>query len=286
MALNQIALSFLLLIVSASALAQETTTAFDTRTPTARSPGNNNGAVVDPTENVKELVRAEKQRQDDLRLAAEKLFASQLAASDKLSELRSVHDKELLRATTDKLESDAKLRADYSDKIAATEKARVDAIRLVDTGAVAIANERATATANTLAKTVTDTAQALSTQVTRNAEDLRLLVKTTADEQTRNLQQQFTAVQNQFTGLSTRITALEQTGAEGAGRQKFKDPTVDAALAEIKRLGDVVTANTGKSEGISATVAMLLTLGALFLAAFGIGVTLMLRARPADRLKH
>ena len=86
---------------------------------------------------------------------------------------------------------------------------------MVDTTAVAIQNDRAVATATTLAKTVQDSAQVLSAQVTKSADDLRTLVATTAAESSRSLQQQFAAI-------TTRLSALEQgsvnTSGIGAGR--------------------------------------------------------------------
>jgi hypothetical protein len=149
--------------------------------------------VVDPTENVKSLQAAGDKRQDDLR-----------ALDSKIGELRDAHLKEIMA-----------LRADYETQLRVAEAKRIDAIRLVDTTAVAVQNERAVATATTLAKTVQDSAQVLSVQVTKSADDLRTLVATTAAESSRSLQQQFAAI-------TTRLSALEQgsvnTSGVGAGR--------------------------------------------------------------------
>lgn len=170
------------------------------------------GQVIDPTKNVLDLVLAavtrlndlmakDQQRQDDLREATKELIDARLAAMKELDQQRAMYNKELLKAAVDRLDSEARLRAEYAATIQATEKERVNAIRTVDTGAVAIASERANATANALAKTVADSAQTLST-----------LVASTAAETNRNVQQQFTA-------LSTRIAALEtgSSGIAGAG---------------------------------------------------------------------
>jgi hypothetical protein len=124
----------------------------------------------------------------------------------------------LLIAARDRLDSEAKLRAEYAATIQATEKERVNAIRTVDTGAVAIASERANATANALAKTVADSATTLST-----------LVASTAAETNRNVQQQFTA-------LSTRIAALE-TGSSGvAGTSAGSAATVAYVIGGLMLL--------------------------------------------------
>lgn len=149
--------------------------------------------VVDPTENVKALSAAADKRQDDLR-----------ALDAKIGGLRDAQLKEIMA-----------LRTEYEEKLRNAEGKRIDANRLVDTTAVAIQNDRAVATATTLAKTVQDSAQVLSAQVTKSADDLRTLVATTAAESNRSLQQQFAAI-------TTRLSALEQgsvnTSGIGSGR--------------------------------------------------------------------
>jgi hypothetical protein len=191
------------------------------------------------------LVDASIRRQDDLRNAAKELFDSKLKLESKLAEQRSEFDRLLLKSTVDRLDEQAKLRAEFAAAIAATEKARVDAIRLVDKNAVDVATAQAVATATALAKTVQDSAAVLSTQGTRQAEDLRTLVATTAAEQSRNLQQQFTA-------LTTRISALEQTGAEGKGRQLPQDPVITALTTQITTLAtrqaQTASAEQGRSD--------------------------------------
>jgi hypothetical protein len=149
--------------------------------------------IVDPTENVKNLQAAGDKRQDDLR-----------ALQASIEALRYTHIQELMT-----------LRAEYEAQLRLAEAKRIDAIRLIDTTAVSVQNERAVATATTLAKTVQDSAQVLSVQVTKSADDLRTLVATTAAESSRSLQQQFAAI-------TTRLSALEQgsvnTSGVGAGR--------------------------------------------------------------------
>jgi hypothetical protein len=168
--------------------------------------------VIDPTKNVLDLVlaavtrlndlmAADRLRQDDLRIATKELFEARLKNVNELGELRSAHDREMLVVARDRLDSEAKLRAEFASILQAKETERLNAIRGVDTGAIALANDRANATANALAKTVTDSAATLSA-----------LVASTAAETNKNVQQQFTA-------LSTRIAALEtgSSGAAGAG---------------------------------------------------------------------
>lgn len=172
--------------------------------------------VIDPTENVKALQAYSEKRQDDLRLSAES------------------HLKELMA-----------LRADYEDKLRNAEAKRIDAIRLVDSNSISVANERAVATATALAKTVQDSAQVLSAQATKSADDLRQLVSTTAAESNRNLQQK-------FEDITKRISALEQAGAEGIGKQKYQDPVQAALIEEVRKLSrlqsDTAGAGVGRGE--------------------------------------
>lgn len=223
------------------------------------------GAVVDPTRNVLDLVRAESQRQDGLREALKELVANIVSAQDKLNMLRAERDRELLKAAADRLDSEAKLRAEFAAAIRDAETNRVNAIRLVDTQAVQVANERATATASALAKTVQDTAAVLSTQVAQAAEATRALVATTAAETNRNVQQRFDGVATQITGLSTRITTLEQSGAEGKGSARFQDPALAALSANVQKLIESRSVTTGAGEGRGEVIAWILAgLMALF----------------------
>jgi len=109
----------------------------------ARQPGPGVDAsgtpVVDPTQNVLDLVQAAIQRQDDLREAdGEKLQAE------------SIHLRELMA-----------LRSEYEDRLRKAETARIDAIRAVDVGAVQRATEVAAVQAETLRSQVATSAEAL-----------------------------------------------------------------------------------------------------------------------------
>lgn len=94
------------------------------------------GPVVDPTQNVLDLVNAAIRRQDDLRAQAQD------------------HIREVVA-----------LRADYEEKLRTAETARIDAIRAVDVGAVNRAAEVSTQQAQTLATQVATSAETLRTQV-------------------------------------------------------------------------------------------------------------------------
>lgn len=197
--------------------------------------------AVDPSENVKALNEAAQKRQDDLR-----------AAEGVLNEVRYATLKEMIA-----------LRADYEDKLRRAEASRLDAIRLVDTTNLSVDRERAAATAQALQKKGDDSALVLSAAVVKSADDVRNIVKTTADEQARNLATQLGGIQAQFTDIGKRLTLLEQTGAEGIGKQKFQDPVQAALVEEVRKLsrlqGDAAGAGVGRGE-ILAGLAIVLTL--------------------------
>jgi hypothetical protein len=207
-------------------------------------------AVIDPTENVKALNEAANKRQDDLR-----------AAEEKLNELRSQHLQEIMT-----------LRTDYENQLRVAEAKRIDAIRLVDTTAVAVQNERAVATATTLAKTVQDSAQVLSVQVTKSADDLRTLVATTAAESSRSLQQQFAAI-------TTRLSALEQGSAEGLGKQKYQDPALASLIEQVSKIAQKQTDSAGINAGRGDVIGWIMA-ALMFMVALAAVLVSALRPRP------
>ena len=129
--------------------------------------------INDPTANVLSLVRAAVQRLDDLRDAE----------SRRLAEL-------------------AALRANFEERLQVKEAQRIDAIRAVDVGAVAIASDRANQQAIVLAN-----------QVSQSAETLRALVASTTQAQAKSLEQ----VSNQ---LTDRIALLEKSQYQISGTGK------------------------------------------------------------------
>lgn len=128
--------------------------------------------VVDPTKNVLDLVRAEAKRQDDLR------------------DMEAHHAHQM-----------AEMRASYEDKLRTTETQRLDAIRAVDRDAVTRAAEVSATQAQTLAATVSTSAEALRGQV----EAQRI---TTAE-----------ALANALGPLASRIDSLLTAQANQAGEK-------------------------------------------------------------------
>jgi len=194
--------------------------------------------TIDPTENVKSLQASGDRRQDDLR-----------AIEAVLNELRYSNMKELIS-----------LRAEYEDKLRNAEAKRIDAIRLVDSNSISVANERAVATATALAKTVQDSAQ---------------LVSTTAAESNRNLQQK-------FEDITKRISALEQAGAEGIGKQKFADPAQTALIEEVRKLSRAQSDSAGVGTGRGDVIGWIVA-GIGLLIAFASMVFLAIRSKNEGR---
>jgi hypothetical protein len=237
--------------------------------PASSSSVDANGHLLfDPSRNVLDLVRAAIERQDDLRRVVEELLKAKLEAVSRESEMRSAQDRELLAAVTLRLDREALLRAEFAKEIAATEKARVDAIRQVDKTAVDQTASAALQTAANLAKTQTDSAAVLSTQVSTSAEALRNLVATTAAESNRNIQQQFTT-------LGTRVAALEQGSATLGGERKYSDPAVAAIAEQVRVLVRQQADSSGISTGSSSTWGIIIAVGTLAILLIGVIVAIV-----------
>ena len=135
---------------------------------------NNNPFSIDPTENVRNLVLLNVKRLDDtINMLAERL-TSKIEA-----EIRRIDETIALSREATKLINKAEAK-------------RINAIRAVDVGAVATANDKATAQAVVLAN-----------QVSSSAETLRALVAQTATTVAQQLSQYTTQ-------LSDRISSIEK----------------------------------------------------------------------------
>lgn len=206
--------------------------------PQGRPGGGNNGLGVEPSENVKALSEASNKRQDDLRMATEKLLQVQLDALERLAVLRAEHAKEM-----------AQVRADHYERLAVAEAKRIDAIRAVDVNAVAVASTRAT-----------DQATVLAAQVTQSAETIRTALagsQAAADARLQQLSQT----------LSARLTTLEQGSYQQAGAKTFQDPAFVDLLKEVRSLSASRSAVGGASDFIGWIFAAIAAIaaGAMFM---------------------
>lgn len=102
--------------------------------------------------------------------------------------------------TADRIDAELKLRSEHAIQLSIAEAKRIDAIRSVDITAVAIANDRAVASAVVLAA-----------QVASSAETLRTLVAQTAQTVAGQLATMSSAIND-------RISALEKTQYTTSGK--------------------------------------------------------------------
>jgi hypothetical protein len=145
------------------------------------------GPVVDPTQNVLDLVAAAIQRQDDLR------------------EVESRHVREI-----------AQLRAEYQQELRELETQRIDAIREVDTGAVARAADVQALQAQTLAKQVADSAEAMRVQVAATATAGTVALSAALDP-IKNDIQDLRRAQYEAQGQKAQVIEHRDTGGETRG---------------------------------------------------------------------
>jgi chromosome segregation ATPase len=171
------------------------------------------GHVIDPTENVKALTKAEARRQDDLRKAHEQLNNMRFHYIEKISDLRAAHE----QAMADK------------------ESARLDSIRQVD-----VLNGSVSATQAQTA------IQTLATSTTNNAENIKTTVAATAKAKDDQLATQFSRIEE-------RLTSVERAQYEGVGKQRVTDPQMQAVIEKLDTVMNRQTSTVSAGEGSSAT---------------------------------
>jgi hypothetical protein len=204
--------------------------------------------AFDPSENVKALNIASDVRQDDLRLANEKLFEVHIQHVKEIGEIRAAHATEIRQMETE----------------------RLDSIRQVDVLA-----------RNTAADRAADAIQALAATTATNAENLRTalantaatIAKQTADNQATTAKQ----VSDAFEAVTKRVASLEASAYRGEGREKFSDPQIEKVLATVTDLQMAARQNIGKSEGIDKTWGIILIIVTLIISVSGVIITLMLK---------
>jgi len=142
--------------------------------------------VIDPTQNVLDLVQAAIQRQDDLR---------------SMADTHAVYV--------------AELRADYDRRLREAETARIDAIRAVDVGAVQRAAEVSITTASTLAAQVAASAETLRAQVAAAATATATNLATALEPMQRAIDDLRRA---QYEQAGVRTQVVEQRAGAGEAR--------------------------------------------------------------------
>lgn len=143
--------------------------------------------VIDPTQNVLQLVEAAIERQDDLRAASER------------------HTRDLID-----------IHANHSRELAAKETARIDAIRAVDVGAVSRAAEVSATQATTLAQQVATSAETLRGQVSAAATATATALATALEPIIKRIEE-LSRVQYEQQGQRTQQTESKGTNQWAVG---------------------------------------------------------------------
>ncbi len=210
---------------------------------TGNHPVNENGRAGkprDPTENVNALSAATNERQDDLRAYQEKYIDASIAHLKEMGDLRAQHALEIRQMETE----------------------RLDSIRQVDVLA-----------RNTAADRAADAIQALAATTATNAENLRTALANTASTIAKQTADTATATAkttgDMFDAVIKRVASLEASAYRGEGRQTLADPQTAELIAEMKHITSTSQKDTGKREGISSTVAMMIALATVVAAFFG-----------------
>ena len=214
------------------------------------------GPTIDPTKNVLDLVHAAVKRLDDLHgndlVWAEKLRSSETKRQDQHIEWLRESAMQLRAAESHRMDEVLKLHAEFNAKLSDAERDRINAIRAVDVGAVAVAAERSSDQANVLAN-----------QVAASAETLRSLVATTATTAANTAAQ----IAAQFTD---RIGALEKAQYENKGKSGVADPQLEQVVRQVGDLATRMSLNSGKSEGIGASWGVVIAVIATVIAIGGL----------------
>lgn len=194
----------------------------------------------DPTENVNALSEATNRRQDDLRLYLEKYFDAGLEHRKEIDSIRAHHAGEIRRMETE----------------------RLDSIRQVDVLA-----------RNTAADRAADAIQALAATTATNAENLRTALANTASTIAKQTADTATSTAkttgDMFDAVIKRVASLEASAYRGEGRQTIADPQLAELITEMKSISGTSQKDTGKREGITATVAVMMTVATVVASLMG-----------------
>lgn len=194
--------------------------------------------AIDPTENVKALMKASLEALEKIRAADERNNNSNVSHLRETAELRSDHLKEL-----------AELRAKHADQLRLSDQT----LRLSDLMAADKTRQVDVLAASNSATQLATAVSALQSASDRNAETLRNQVADAAAANAKAVSDAATATatatNNLFSRQDERIATLERSAATGAGRQSVADPQVEAMNIKLNTLLESRAVVTGKSEG-------------------------------------
>jgi len=206
---------------------------------------------LDPSHNVTGVVTAAvgrlddlavlaHQRTDDLRQAEARRVDNLSEAERRYNDLRAAHGKEM-----------ADLDRAHRREVDAKESSRLDSIRQVDREEVTKTAAAANLAIATLAKQTTDLATTLQNTVQTTAGTAETRRATDMGE------------------VNKRVSALELSSSEGKGKSAISDPALIELTAELRTLTKLQSTSSGKSEGISGTMAMAIAVGTLIVGLLG-----------------
>jgi len=187
------------------------------------------GTAYDPSENVLQLTEAAVQRIDDMADLQARLADEKIKRMEAVAILRADHAREIRT-----------LESNHNASLRHAESARIDSIRQVDREEIAKTAVAANTALTTLARQTTDLQQTLAKQVTDTA----------AAQEARN--------SAQYNDINKRLSALELSSSEGKGKQQVSDPQLDRMAAMVEKLVTAQATGTGKSEGLSMSVAIVM----------------------------
>jgi len=206
--------------------------------------------VADPTDNVRGIVEASVKRIDDMREQD-----TQLWTLIRESDIRRADD---LREAGKTLNL---LARSYEEKLREAESQRIDAIRSVDVGAVAIASERSAQQAVILAN-----------QVAGSAETLRSLVTSTAAQVAAQLQQTSML-------FTERIAALEKVQYESQGKTAVVDPMMTSLMQNMREVLNDQANKGGRSEGMANLWGILAGVIGIVIAVASVGIAVIVMVK-------
>jgi hypothetical protein len=171
------------------------------------------GAVIDPTANVQALNEASSQRQDDLRALTKELVDVKIASLTETIKTFAIHQRELDRAESDRLNSIRQVDREEVTKTAAANQAAI----------------------TTLATSTATLAETLRTQVavTASAAESRQSASTAE--------------------MTKRLSALELSASASMGKSTVSDPQMERLVLLVERLATAQQVGTGKAQGMSDT---------------------------------
>jgi hypothetical protein len=193
--------------------------------------------VIDPTENVKALMKASLEALALLRAADEKYLDATVLHLKEIAELRAKHAEQLR----------------LSDLTAADKTRQVDVMAAASSAtALATAVSALQATTDRNAETLRNSVISSAASVAKQTSDAALATQTATD--------------NLFRRMDERMALLERNAATGAGRQSVADPQVEAMNTKLNQLLESRATGAGKSEGMSNTVGFIIAGAGLLLA--------------------